>query len=212
MGNVNTRNLIGAIMKKSEKTESTIAKIIKAAMNEFGANGYVCGKVNNICKSGINKGLIYHNFKDKDELYLKCLEKSCETLVKIITESGSSSDLLRYMSVRISYFKEYPNEAHILFEAILQPQEHLRNEIQKILQPFEDVNEKIRRSVVSSVKLRDGITEEDAMEYFRQMQHMFNGYFAARNIPFDEMLNKHEAYLPKLLNIMLYGIAKGGNE
>lgn len=44
------------------------------------------------------------------------------------------------------------------------------------------------------------------------MQHMFNGYFAARNIPFDEMLNKYEAYLPKLLNIMLYGIAKGGNE
>lgn len=99
---------------------------------------------------------------------LNVWRKSCETLVKIITESGSSSDLLRYMSVRISYFKECPNEAHILFEAILQPQEHLRNEIQKILQPFEDVNEKIRRSVVSSVKLRDGITEEDAMEYFRQ--------------------------------------------
>lgn len=198
-------------MKQSEKTESTVVKILNAAIKEFGVNGYVGGTVNNICKSGINKGLIYHNFKDKNELYLKCLEKSCGTLVGLITESGAP-DMLRYMSVRISFFKEYPNEAHILFEALLQPQEHLRNEIKKILQPFEEINERIYRSVISGVTLRDGITEEDAVEYFRQFQRMFNGYFAARDIPLDELLRKHEACLPKLLDIMLYGIAKGGNE
>lgn len=65
-------------MKRSEKTELTISKIMEAAMTEFGTNGYVGGSVNNICKSGINKGLIYHNFKDKDELYLKCLKKAAE--------------------------------------------------------------------------------------------------------------------------------------
>lgn len=202
-------------MKRSEKTESTVSKIMKAAMNEFGANGYVGGSVNNICKSGINKGLIYHNFKDKDELYIKCLERSCETLVKLITESGSLSDPLRYMSVRMSFFKEYPNEAHIFFEAILQPQEHLWNEIQEILQPFEEINENVYRTVVSSVKLREGITEEEAVGYFRQMQSMFNGYFSSsayRYMSLDDRVNKHETNLPKLLDFMLYGIAEGGKE
>lgn len=202
-------------MKMSKKTELTVSKIMEAAMSEFGTNGYVGGSVNNICKSGINKGLIYHNFKDKDELYLKCLEKSCETLVKLIAESGSSSDLLRYMSVRMSFFKEYPNESHIFFEAILQPQEHLWNEIQKILQPFEEINENVYRSVVSSVKLREGITEEEAVGYFRQMQRMFNGYFSSfayRHMSLDEQVKKHETNLPKLFDFMLYGIAKGGKE
>lgn len=202
-------------MKMSEKTELTVSKIMDAAMSEFGANGYVGGSVNNICKSGINKGLIYHNFKDKDEIYLKCLEKSCETLVRLIEESGCSSDLLRYMSVRMSFFKEYPNEAHIFFEAIFQPQEHLWNEIQEILQPFGEINEKVYRSVVSSVELRDGITEEEAVGYFRQMQRMFNGYFSSstyRHMSLDERVNKHETSLPKLLEFMLYGIAKGGTE
>lgn len=202
-------------MKRSEKTESTVSKIIKAAMNEFGANGYVGGSVNNICKSGINKGLIYHNFKDKDELYLKCLEKSCDTLVRLITESDSSSDPLRYMSVRMSFFKEYPNEAHIFFEAILQPQERLWNEIQEILQPFEEINEKVYRSIVSTVELRDGVSEEEAVGYFRQMQRMFNGYFSSsayRRMSLDEQFNKHETSLPKLLDFILYGIAKGGKE
>lgn len=202
-------------MKRSEKTELTISKIIEAAMSEFGANGYVGGSVNNICKSGINKGLIYHNFKDKDELYLKCLEKSRETLVNLIAASECLSDLLRYMNVRMFFFKEYPNEAHIFFEAVLQPQKHLWSEIQEILQPFEEINEKVYRSVVSSVKLRDGITEEDAVGYFRQVQRMFNGYFsgsAYRHMSLDERFDKHETSLPKLLDFILYGIAKGGKE
>lgn len=43
------------ILKKSKKTEITIAKIIESAMTEFGTNGYTGGTVNNICKAGINE-------------------------------------------------------------------------------------------------------------------------------------------------------------
>lgn len=68
---------------------------------------------------------------------------------------------------------------------------------------------------MSSVELRDGITEEEAVEYFRQMQRMFNGYFSSsayRHMSLDEQVNEHETSLPKLLDFMLYGIAKRGNE
>lgn len=199
-------------MKKSKKTELTVSKIMESAMTEFGTNGYLVGSVNNICKSGINKGLIYHNFKDKDELYLKCIEQSCAVLVALIEESSCSSDFLRYMNVRMSFFKEHPNEAHIFFEALLQPQEHLRNEIQEILQPFEKINETIYRSLVASVELRDGIAEEEAVWYFRQMQHIFNRCFGARHTSLDKQISEHETNLPRMLDFMLYGIAKGGKE
>lgn len=200
-------------MKKAEKTELTVSKILEAALKEFGANGYAGGTINNICKSGINKGLIYHNFKNKDALYLACLENSCGKLVTLIEENGCTTDQLQYMNLRIHFFKEYPNEAHIFFEAILQPQEELRDRIQKILQPFEEINEKIYRSVVSGITLRDGITEEDAIDYFRQMQRMFNGYFSSaayRYTALDEKIREHEMNLSKLLDFMLYGIAEGG--
>ena len=68
---------------------------------------------------------------------------------------------------------------------------------------------------MSSVELRDGITEEEAVEYFRQMQRMFNGYFSSsayRHMSLDEQVNEHETSLPKLLDFMLYGIDKRGNE
>lgn len=198
-------------MKRAEKTELTVSRIIEAALEEFGVKGYAGGALNNICKSGINKGLIYHNFKNKDALYLACLENSCRKLVTLIEENECTSDQLQYMNIRMRFFKEYPKEAHILFEAVLQPQEELRDRIEKILQPFEEINEKVYRSVVAGVTLRDGVTEEDAIDYFRQMQRMFNGYFsssACRHIALDEQIREHEMNLSKLLDFMLYGIAK----
>ena len=202
-------------MKRTERTELTVSKILEAALEEFGTNGYAGGTINNICKRGINKGLIYHNFKDKDELYLVCLENSCQRLVSMILESGCVSDQLQYMKIRMHFFTEYPNEAHIFFEAILQPQEKLRNRIKQILEPFEEINEKIYRHVVSDITLRDGITEEDAIDYFRQMQRMFNGYFSSfayRYMTLDKRIREHEMNLSKLLDFMLYGIAKGGTK
>lgn len=148
-------------------------------------------------------------------VHLACLESSCKKLVMLIEENGGTFDQLQYMNLRMHFFKEYPNEAHIFFEAILQPQEKLRDRIQKILQPFEEINERIYRSVVSDITLRDGITEEDAIDYFRQMQRMFNGYFSSsayRYMALDEQIREHEMNLSKLLDFMLYGIAKGGTE
>ncbi len=77
-------------MKRAERTELTVAKILEAALEEFGAKGYSGGTVNNICKRGINKGLVYHNFKDKDALYLACLEAGCKKLVGMIGDGGGS--------------------------------------------------------------------------------------------------------------------------
>lgn len=202
-------------MKRTERTELTISRIQEAALEEFGVNGYAGGTINNICKRGINKGLIYHNFKDKDELYLVCLENSCKKLVSLIAESGCTSDPLQYMKLRMHFFTEYPKEAHIFFEAILQPQEKLRNRIKQILEPFDEINEKIYRCVISGITLRDGITQEDAINYFRQMQCMFNGYFSSsayRFMTLDKRIREHEINLSKLLDFMLYGIAKGGTE
>ena len=200
-------------MKRAERTELTVSKILRAALEEFGTNGYAGGTINNICKMGIHKGLLYHNFKDKDALYLACLDASCRKLVTMLEENNCTSDQLQYMKLRMRFFTEYPNEAHIFFEAILQPQEKLRDKIQQILQPFEKINEKMYRSVVSSITLRDGITEEDAIAYFHQMQRMFNGYFSSsayRNTALDDQIREHEMNLSKLLDFMLYGIAKGG--
>lgn len=202
-------------MKQREKTELTVKRILSAAIEEFGANGYAGGAVNNIYKTGINKGLIYHNFESKDAIYLACLRISCEKLVEYVQSRNCPDDLMQYMNVRMEFFKAHPNEAHILFDALLNPQPHLANQIRDAMRTFEALNERIYRSALKTVTLRDHVTMDDALTYFRQMQTMFNGYFASPaccSTILDEKILIHETNIPKLFNFMLYGIAKGVSE
>lgn len=201
-----------SIMKKSEKTELTISKILEAAMNEFGKNGYSGGTINQICHSGINKGLLYHNFKGKDDLYLTCLKQSCEKLVHYLQQEGRSENPERYLSSRMDFFHHYPNEARIFFEALLSPPPHLSGEILLILSDFNALNEKMYNQALNPLVLRDGVTKDDALWYFHLMQLMLNGYFSSpafQNTDFSEKVKTHEMMIPKLLDYMLYGIAKG---
>lgn len=199
-------------MKKSEKTELTVSKIIEAAMEEFGKNGYAGGTVNNICKAGINKGLIYHNFSGKDELYLTCLNQSCQKLMQYIQEQDGTKNAKNYMTSRMDFFNQHPKEAHIFFEALLNPPLHLTEEIRQSLTDFNKLNEKIYSATLDSLILRDGISRDDAVSYFHLMQLMLNGYFSSpafRNTALPEKVEMHEMIVSRLLDCMLYGIAKG---
>lgn len=202
-------------MKKEEKTELTRSKIFAAAMQEFGTKGYTAGSVNCICKTGINKGLIYHNFKDKDELYLECVQKSCDDLVCFVTKHNAEEGFVEYMSARERFFKEHEMEAYLFLEARTNPPAHLSERIQKIYAEIDALNLKIFEKELSNYELRKGISKEEALYYFFEIQKLYNLNFAKElgsEMSHHDQLTIHEINIRKLFDFMLYGIAKGGND
>ena len=199
-------------MKKTEKTQLTISKILEASMNEFGKNGYSGGTINNICNSGINKGLLYHNFHGKDDIYLACLKQTCEKLMSYLKSQNRTENLEQYMSARMDFFHRYSNETRIFFEALLTPPPHLTDQITPILSEFNALNEKMYNQTLDSLVLRDQVSRDDALSYFHLMQLMLNGYFSSpgfQNTDLPEKVKLHEMIVSRLLDYMLYGIAKG---
>ena len=93
-------------MKKEIKTELTKEKILSAAMMEFGTKGYAGGSLNSVCSAGIAKGLLYHNFKNKDALYLACAERCLERLMEHLKKENVCSDVHHYMETRLQFFQE----------------------------------------------------------------------------------------------------------
>ena len=62
-------------MKREEKNQQTRRRIMDSALAEFSKQGYGASSVNTICASqDISKGIIYHYFKSKDDLFLACIE------------------------------------------------------------------------------------------------------------------------------------------
>ena len=68
-------------MTQKERQERSRKEIYQAALEEFGTYGY--GKVNmeRICGNhGISKGMMYHYYSNKDELFLLCVERTFQEL------------------------------------------------------------------------------------------------------------------------------------
>lgn len=199
-------------MKQEEKTKRTRERILNAAMNEFGQNGYAKTSLNNICKAGIPKGLLYHNFKNKDELYLTCVHQSIRHFMEYLTGQMEELTISNYMKVRMNFFQENSIEARLFFEIVLEPPVHLQDQILNLRIEFDKWNQNLYKQLLSKISLRAGVTMEDALAYFSLVQNMFHGYFgspAFHELSFEERIKKHEMDLSKILDFMIYGIAKG---
>ena len=85
-------------MKKEEKTKRTYERIMAAAIVEFGTKSYDNASLTTLCNENqISKGLIYHNFKNKDALYLKCVEVTFHDILY-------ASSFLRKILITVIYF------------------------------------------------------------------------------------------------------------
>lgn len=134
-------------MKREEKNQLTRRRIMDSALAEFSKQGYGASSVNAICAAqDISKGIIYHYFAAKDDLFLACVEECFVKLTEYLKQSVSRgsrnprNQLEEYFSARSSFFKENPVYQRIFCEATITPPLYLRSEIQNIRSSFDSFN------------------------------------------------------------------------
>ena len=204
-------------MNQKEKSRLSYNRILNAAIVEFGTHNYESASVNTICSENqISKGLIYHNFKNKDELYLRCVEVCFIEMTSYLRNAKYTSEdpedcIHELLTMRQQFFQENPYLSNIFFQTVLNPPKHLLHEIHKLRQEFDEFHASRYRELLKTVKLREGITIDMAVEYFFAFQEMFNNFFQNRvreDEDFISVIKNHELYLTNVINIILYGIAK----
>lgn len=204
-------------MKKQEKTEKTKERILAAALKEFGSKSYDAASVNSICETGkIPKGLLYHNFKSKDELYLLCVKNCYDEMTSFLKSQPMACHdvkerLKNFLLIRQEFFQKNPCYANIFFNAVLQPPKHLTQELLQLRKEFDEYLNECYLGILDCITLREGISRDVVLEYFEVISEMFNGYFqkkAEQNGDYHDLINDHENRLSVIFDIMLYGIAK----
>ena len=178
-----------------------------AALAEFSEQGYGASSVNTICSvQGVSKGIIYHYFRAKDELFLACVEECFNRLTKYLEETvrignGSVEEQLEeYFTARTNFFAEFPIYQRIYCEAVITPPLALKDEIQERKKPFDTLNIQILERLLEPVSLRSQISKEDVIETFRQFQDFINVNYQ------EDDFEIHERKCRKALNILLYGV------
>lgn len=199
-------------MRKEKKTEITRGKILNAALSEFGKNGYDNAKINNICHCyNISKGLIYYNYNSKEELYQCCVQYAVDAFVSYMKAQDIGCDLQLYMKLRCRFFNENQALGRLIFDLLLQPSDSLSDELLKAKNEFDNFNLALYKEAVKSLKLRSGVSEENAAEYYNMLQNMLNSFISRQpndKTSFGATAVQHEKQLENILNYMLYGIAE----
>ena len=198
-------------MKREEKNQQTRRRIMDSALAEFAQQGYGASSVNTICAAqGISKGIIYHYFKTKDELYLACVEECFGQLTEFLKahtlEQGSvEAQLEGYFSARVDFFRAHPVYQPIFCEAVISPPMHLTVDIQARKQAFDDLNITILENLLRPLPLRPGVTMAEVVDTFRQFQDFINANDQTSGMSTREF-SLRDRRCKKALDILLYGV------
>ena len=209
-------------MNREEKNALSRQRILEAALEEFSQRGYEAASLSNVCaEKGISKGIIYHHFKDKDALYLLCVEDCFDRVCAYLREaagklSGTAEEkLAAYFDARLRFFALQPVYLGIFAEAAFNPPPALAEEIARRRQGFDRLNAAVLSHMLETAPLRKGLNAAAVVEDFRMYMDYFNLRFrtafrSGRSM--DEILTEHEKKCRRQLDILLHGVLEDRNE
>lgn len=199
-------------MKREEKNLQSRQKIMDAALKEFGEKSYAEASLNTVCKEGdISKGIIYHYFKDKDELFLACVKECFDALTahlreQIALDGGEPKEVLRqYFDARIRFFDCNPIYLKLFCSAAIMPPSHLEAAILEIRRDFDALNVSMLTTILKKVSLRSDITVEEVVDEFKLYQDFVNAQYQMQTIHQVD-IKEHEKRCSRTLEILLYGV------
>lgn len=201
-------------MNRDEKNRQTRQKIIASSMLEFGDKSFSEASLNSISsKANLSKGIIYHYFKSKDDLFLVCIKECFDSLTDFLTQNvvviGTSIELglESYFTARIDFFCRNPLYFRLFCTVVKMPPAHLIDELAAIKSQFDALNISMLSRLLDNETLRMDLTKSEAVALFRDYQDFVNTRFQLET--YDNCAIKdHEKKCCRSLNIMLHGIIK----
>lgn len=202
-------------MTQKERQERSKEEIYQAALAEFGTLGYEKASMERICgQHGISKGMMYHYYSNKDELFLLCVERTFADLKAHVERDagelvgqGILETIKNFFMIRESYFQLHPEQKMIFEDAMLHPPKHLVEQIQELRGPIREVNREFVRQLVAKMPLRPGMDPQKAARYLESVEYYFQSIL--RNYRDDgatEDMHTMFETAEEMLDMVLFGI------
>ena len=168
-------------MKQQERQKKSKEKILQAAITEFSTSGYDKVTMENICtRHGISKGMMYHYYSGKDDLFLLCVQNMYQMMQQYLEENMAELEkkdalhaLKEFWMLRESFFGEHPPFKNIFENALLRTPPHLFEKIEEIRGPIEALNRQFLHRTIGKIELRENLKKENVSMYLEAMESVF---------------------------------------
>lgn len=191
--------------------------IVNAAAALFAKYGYKKTTVDEIvAAAGISKGLFYHYFQNKKQLYLCLYDRYTAALsesLKREVDTGNPDffDRLKQLShLRIAFINQYPDLWNFLYTAYYEQHPDVAPEIRERNNQLVQESHSGTASNLDWSRLKEGVTPDMALKVVTWMAEGFVREVNSQKVTVDEgAYSAFDQYL-ELLRTGLYGPEKGG--
>ena len=202
-------------MTQQERQQRSREEIYQAALEEFGAHGYDGTTVEQICRRhGISKGMMYHYYAGKDELFLPCVERTFQALrdhlereAERMVQAPFPAAVRDFFMARERFFQANPREKAVFENALLYPPGPLTQRIQALHAPLRELNQRFFLRLAPQMPLRPGLSPEDVFHYLEGVGRCFQAMLACGQAG-HEIRDVHTLLEAggKLMDLVLFGV------
>ncbi len=205
-------------MTQKERQEHSRREIYRAALEEFGTNGYDQVNMERICANhGISKGMMYHYYSSKDQLFLLCVERTFSDLKAYVEQHMAELDgqdalesIKGYFLLRERYFERNPWQKAVFEHAMLRPPRSLADQIQQLRAPIQETNREFMRRLVQRMPLRPGLEPDKVIRHLEGIGTFFQNAMAyycqgGKKGPDLHTMLEHAG---EMLDLFLYGVLR----
>lgn len=163
--------------------DATRAKILQAALGEFGERGLSEASTDDIAeRCGVNKRMIYYYFGSKEGLYLAALESVFERFVELekeieVEHLEPAAAIEAMINLKIDYYLENPHFVSFLAMENFYKARHLRKskKLHLFRTPLTDVIARVLKRGQSSGQFRQDV---DPVDFYVSMCALCIMYFS----------------------------------
>lgn len=189
--------------------------ILNAAASLFAKYGYKKTTVDEIvAMAGISKGLFYHYYPNKKQLYLYIYDLYTNALSQSVKKEADTSStdfferLKQVSHLRIAFIRQYPDLWNFLYSAYYEEDPQVADEIKEKNRQLIEESSSGTASNIDWSKLREGISPDTALNAVTWLAEGFVREINRREKTFDEA-----GYLEfdKYIELLRTGLYNSGN-
>ena len=147
-------------------------KVLEASIKEFAEKGYTNASTNAIVReAGVSKGLLFHYFRSKRDLYLAALDYCLNVQMDYFLQNARlryPSDIIERViewgALKLEMVYRFPLMHRLLLNVLLEMPSEVRSEVEKRFAAITQRSWQLFLQGVDLSQLRDGIDKRKAVE------------------------------------------------
>lgn len=183
----------------ASKSETTASFIIKTVAPIFNKKGYVGTSISDLTTAtGLTKGAIYGNFKNKEELSLEAFNHNVRFVLKMIRERMDvEKTSIGKLKALINFYRDYTKETiHLGGCPILNVGIDANHLNPLLLERVNYITQKLEESIASVVE--DGISNSEIKEDVNPLKYGRLFFSKLEGAIFMSIIRKSELYLKEM--------------